>query len=54
MVMLAELRESGEAATDDRVKDVIGYRQKSAEVIVGRKRRAEDASIGGSLTNPKD
>ena len=33
--------------TDGRVKDVIGYQQKSAEVIVGGIR----AVVGGGLTN---
>ncbi len=40
--------------TGGRVKDVTGYCQKSAEVIVGRKRTATDASVkGGSLTEPR-
>ena len=36
--------------TGGRVKDVIGYWQKSAEVIVGRKRTATDASVKAAVS----
>ena len=40
--------------TGVRVEDVTGCFQKSAEVIVGRKRTATDASVeGGSLTETR-
>ena len=42
-VMLAELRASGEAANWWQNKDVIGYWQKSAEVIVSGKRDGIDS-----------
>ncbi len=36
--------------TGGRVEDVIGYWQKSAEVIVGRKRTATDASVKAAVS----
>ena len=36
--------------TGGRVKDVIGYQQKSAEVIVGGQRTAPDASANAAVS----